>query len=147
MSEPQKLRSVFVVDDEPVIASSLAMILRANGFDAKPFTHPQEALLATRTECPNLLISDVVMPQLSGIELAVQVLENCPNCKVLLFSGQAVTSDRRGGVRQNGHHFEVLPKPLHPADLLRKIESLTGESPSRRPASGVPGKGISSLSA
>lgn len=117
---------VFVVDDEEVIASSLATILKLHGgLRARSFTKPLEALEAARLEAPDLLISDVVMPELSGIDLAIQVRENCPCCKVLLFSGQASTAHLLDAASANGHDFELLLKPVHPADLLIKIQSLT----------------------
>lgn len=65
------------------------------------------------------------MPLLSGIELAIQVREHCPNCKVLLFSGQAATSNLLEIAKANGQDFEVLLKPVHPADLLARIRNLT----------------------
>jgi DNA-binding NtrC family response regulator len=117
---------VFVVDDEEVIASTLAMILRSHGgFHASSFTKALEALEATRHEAPDLLISDVVMPELSGIDLAIQVRERCPNCKVLLFSGQASTAHLLETAHANGHDFELLLKPVHPMDLLIKVRSMT----------------------
>ncbi|MGD0911214.1 MAG: response regulator [Terracidiphilus sp.] len=126
MPEARQQPYVFVVDDEEVIASTLTMILRLQGgFRARAFTLPLDALEATRSESPDLLISDVVMPLLSGIDLAIQVRANCPNCKVLLFSGQASTLHLLEAARQNGHDFEVLLKPVHPADLLIKIRDLT----------------------
>lgn len=126
MSQTCKQPRVFVVDDEDVIASTLAMILRLQGgFHARSFTKPLDALQAARLEAPDLLISDVVMPLLSGIELAIQVREHCPNCKVLLFSGQAATADMLATARVNGHDFEILLKPVHPSDLLARIRNLT----------------------
>jgi CheY-like chemotaxis protein len=119
---------VFVVDDEPVIALSLATILRQSGFDAKSFTEPLEALNAAQSEAPDLLISDVVMPLLSGIELAIRLQATNPNCKVLLFSGQAATAGQLEMARANGHDFELLSKPVHPKDLLKKIQRITDES-------------------
>lgn len=131
MPQPLHQPSVFVVDDEEVIASSLAMILRFHGgFRARAFTKPLEALEAARLEAPDLLITDVVMPQLSGIDLAIQVSELCPDCKVLLFSGQAATAHLLQAARVNGHDFELLAKPVGPADLLAKIRNLT--DPPRR---------------
>jgi CheY-like chemotaxis protein len=93
---------IFVVDDEPVIASSLAAILRMNGFSARFFTSPREALAAARSESPELVISDVAMPGISGIELAIQMRAQYPNCKILLFSGQAATLDLLEGSRAQG---------------------------------------------
>jgi len=124
---PHLLRqpSVFVVDDEYVIAASLAMILRLHGgFRARSFSNPLEALKSAQLEAPDLLISDVVMSELSGIDLAIQVREFCPNCRVLLFSGQASTAHLLEAARENGHDFDVLSKPVHPSDLLVRIRGL-----------------------
>ncbi|MFZ0747069.1 MAG: response regulator [Terracidiphilus sp.] len=120
---------IFVVDDEQVIASSLATILRHLGFGAKSFTDPLEALKTAQAEAPDLLISDVIMAHLSGIDLAIQVQSCCPDCKVLLFSGQAATADLLATARANGHDFELVSKPVHPKDLLSRIEQVTGERP------------------
>lgn len=89
----QIVSRIWVVDDERTIASSLTAILKMSGFDARFFVNPLEALQAADTEKPDLLISDVVMPQLSGIDLAIRLTERRPHCKVLLFSGQASTFD------------------------------------------------------
>jgi DNA-binding NtrC family response regulator len=127
MLQPSKQFRVFVVDDEFVIASSLELILRHKGFDAISFQAPHEALEAARFLAPDLLISDVVMPQFSGIELAIQIQKQSPDCKVLLFSGQAATAGMLEDARANGHNFEFLSKPVHPIDLLRRIAEATGE--------------------
>ncbi|MGA2886742.1 MAG: response regulator [Terracidiphilus sp.] len=127
MPHPSKQLRVFVVDDEFVIASTLALILRHTGFDAISFQAPLEALEAARSQAPDLLISDVVMPQFSGIELAIQMQKQCPNCKILLFSGQAATAGLLETAREQGYDFEVLSKPVHPTDLLKKIAEATGE--------------------
>jgi DNA-binding NtrC family response regulator len=80
---------IFVVDDEPLIASTLTTILKMNGFSAECFTDPTAALKASVAWMPDLLISDVVMPQLSGIELAILMMNENPQLEVLLISGQA----------------------------------------------------------
>jgi DNA-binding NtrC family response regulator len=126
MPQTARKHRVFVVDDERTISSTLARILCLQGFDATPFTLPLEALEAARSEAPDLLISDVVMPRLSGVELAIQVQECCPDCKVLLFSGQATTASMLETANANGHHFELLQKPIHPTDLLKRLEATFG---------------------
>jgi CheY-like chemotaxis protein len=115
---------IFVVDDEKVISDTLAVILRLNGFAATSFTNPLEALNDTPSGSPDLLVSDVVMPELSGIDLAIRIKEKYPNCKILLFSGQAATSDLLRSARERGHEFDLLTKPVHPADLLQRIRNL-----------------------
>jgi CheY-like chemotaxis protein len=119
------LTTVYVVDDETVIATTLALILRQCGFRALSFTDPLEALNRALFDEPDLLITDVVMPNLSGVELAIRIKEICPNCKILLFSGQAATADLLRNARERGHDFNVLSKPVHPKDLLQGIRKLS----------------------
>jgi CheY-like chemotaxis protein len=114
---------IFVVDDEEVIAATVVAILQMSGFAATSFTDPLQALSRARIESPDLLISDVTMPEMSGVDLAIQIREDCPGCKVLLFSGQAATLDLLGNARDLGHDFRLLLKPVHPADLLCEIRS------------------------
>jgi CheY-like chemotaxis protein len=116
---------IFVVDDEPVIASSLAAILRMNGFSARFLTSPLEALAAARSESPDLVISDVAMPGISGIELAIQMRAQNPNCKILLFSGQAATLELMEGARAQGYDFRLLQKPVFPSVFLSEIGQLS----------------------
>jgi CheY-like chemotaxis protein len=129
MDRLSKQLRIFVVDDQFVIASTLALILCHKGFDAMSFHAPLDALEAARTQVPDLLISDVVMPQFSGIELAIRIQEQCPDCKVLLFSGLAATADLLLQASERGHHFEVMSKPVHPTDLLRRIAEVTTDIP------------------
>jgi DNA-binding NtrC family response regulator len=124
MAGEHNQRRVFLVDDEHLIVSTLARILNLRGFDARSFTEPLLALEAARAQAPDLLISDVVMPQLSGIELAVQVQGDCPRCKVILFSGQANSSAFLAAHEETTRRFEMLSKPVHPEVLLEAIERI-----------------------
>ena len=115
---------IFVVDDEQVIASTLAIIFNMNGYSARCFTRPIEALTAAQSDIPDLLISDVAMPGLSGVDLAIQMRAQYPKCKILLFSGQAATLDLLEDARAQGHDFHLLQKPVHPTELLAEIGTL-----------------------
>jgi DNA-binding NtrC family response regulator len=143
---------VFVVDDHDVIASSLAMILRfQGGFHATSFTDSVEALRASELEAPDLLITDVIMPRLSGIDLAMQLVRRCEHCKVLLFSGQMVSAETLGPARADGYNFEVLIKPVHPATLLSTIQRVIEDAPSpvsvrESPGASVEATGLSAPS-
>jgi len=125
MCLPNSVPRVFVVDDEQVIASTLAAILRLHGFSATFFTSPLAALAAARSEPPDLLISDVAMPDISGIDLAVQMLAEYPWCKILLFAGQATTLDLLECARGQGYDFRLLLKPVHPSEFLSEIGELS----------------------
>lgn len=124
MAQQQK-QNVFVVDDEEIIAQTLAIILNQSGFQASSFTNPLDALSAARTTYPDLVISDVMMPEMSGIDLAIALRALCPACKILLFSGQSTTKDMLEAARGKGHHFQLLSKPIHPTDLLTAIRGLS----------------------
>ncbi len=115
---------VFVVDDEVTISETLALILSRSGFMVSSFTDPLKALDGVASRSPDLLLTDVVMPHLSGIDLAIQIREKYPDCKILLFSGQAETQDLLAAARQQGHDFSLLAKPVHPVELLRRIKDL-----------------------
>jgi DNA-binding response OmpR family regulator len=115
---------VFVVDDDRVIASTTATILQLSGYEASCFIDPLDALEAIRNAQPHLVIADVVMPVLSGIDLAILLKGLHSACKVLLFSGVAETGDLLEAARLQGHDFEVLAKPIHPEDLLARIREL-----------------------
>ncbi len=118
----------FVVDDEDVIASTLELILLSRGFAVRSFVDPTDAAEAAHSEKPDFLLTDVMMPKLNGIELAIKVKEINPNCCVLLFSGQASTSDLLAKASEQGHCFDILAKPVHPLELLGKIAELLGET-------------------
>ena len=118
---PNTGRVVFVVDDEPVIARTLAVILNQSGFEAHAFERPVEAIAARTAFVPELLISDVMMPGMTGVELAIHFRQAQPDCRVLLFSGQAATADLLEKAREQGYEFDLLAKPVHPADLLARL--------------------------
>jgi len=116
------MRRVFVVDDEKIIADTLSAILRGSGFDARAFYDGPSTLVACEVDAPDWIISDVVMPGMSGIDMSVRIRQSFPNCKILLFSGQAATAELLDKAQASGHEFEVLLKPVHPTELLAKLD-------------------------
>ncbi|HEY6349927.1 MAG TPA: response regulator [Candidatus Angelobacter sp.] len=112
---------VLVVDDERVIADTLTIILNQSGFDAFAVYTGTDAVQRARADKPDLIISDVIMPDMNGIEAAIRIRQILPSCKILLFSGQAATADLLEKARLEGHEFEILAKPVHPQDLLAKL--------------------------
>ena len=124
MSSPVRPKpKVLVVDDERVIADTLAIILGQNGYEASAAYTGKEAVEKAKIVRPDLVISDVIMPDMNGVETAIEIRKLLPKCKILLFSGQAATADLLENARQQGHEFEILAKPVHPADLLAKLRS------------------------
>ncbi len=114
-------RKVLVADDEQVIANTLAIILNQAGFEARAVYSGEDAIAALDTFQPDMLITDVIMTGMTGIEAAIATRQKMPHCKILLFSGQAATADLLEKARHEGHEFEILAKPVHPTDLLAKL--------------------------
>lgn len=114
---------VLVVDDERVIADTLAMILNQSGFEAQPVYSGERAVELAGQWQPQMLISDVILPDLNGIDAAIRIRAVLPGVKILLFSGQAATADLLEKARARGYEFEILTKPIHPQDLLARLRS------------------------
>jgi DNA-binding response OmpR family regulator len=121
MSDNTAKPKVLVADDERVIADTLAIILNQSGFDATAVYSGEKAVEAAKALQPDMLISDVIMTDLNGIDAAIQIRALLPGCKILLFSGQAATADLLDRARGQGHEFEILAKPVHPQDLLARL--------------------------
>lgn len=113
-----------IVDDEHVIADTLTMILSRSGFDARAAYSGEMAVGIARIFQPHILVTDVNMPGINGVETAIRLREMLPQCKVLLFSGQSGAAQLIEDARAQNHVFELLGKPLHPADLLARLRSV-----------------------
>jgi CheY-like chemotaxis protein len=112
---------VIVVDDETRIATTLVEILRGEGFEAMSASTGDAAIELARTFRPDVVLSDVILPGLNGIEVGIRINALFPGCRVILFSGQAATLDLLRDARRRGHEFEILAKPIKPAALLAII--------------------------
>ncbi len=123
MQETTVKPKVLVADDERVIADTLAIILNQSGFQATAVYSGERAVEVAETLKPDMVISDVIMTDLNGIDAAIRIRMMLPSCKILLFSGQAATADLLDRARGQGHEFEILAKPVHPQDLLARLRS------------------------
>ena len=112
---------ILVVDDEVIIADTIVQILNRNGFIAEAAYSGAEAIETARRTCPDLLLSDVLMPQIDGVEAAIAIRELCPDTRIVLFSGQAATVEILERAKERGHTFELLPKPIHPTQLIKHL--------------------------
>lgn len=122
-------KRVLVVDDEACIADTLALILRASGYDAAARNSANSALQECERRVPDLVITDVVMPEMNGIELATRIEQCYPECRILLISGLGSSFGLAAEARENGHNFEILSKPIRPAELLERIAAALENPP------------------
>lgn len=119
---------VLVVDDESVIADTLAIILSKSGFAPIAAYEGKSALEMSMVIQPDLFLSDIAMPGMSGVELAIEITETIPGCRVLLFSGQSPALDLLSEARAMGYEYPVLAKPVHPSVLLASIAKCLEDS-------------------
>ena len=114
-------QKILVIDDETAIADSLAEILSDHGYEVMAAYDGPTAIAKAREICPDVVVCDVVMPQLNGVDTVIAIRQICPDARVFLFSGQAGTTDILKNARAKGHSFELLPKPMHPDELLGRL--------------------------
>ena len=119
----QARQHVLVVDDENLIADSVAQILNRNGYDAEARYSGAEAVEYLNRHCPDIIVTDVILPDFDGVQLAIAVRSRCPRTRIVLFSGNAATAHLLDDALTDGYLFELLPKPVHPMQLLKALSS------------------------
>jgi CheY-like chemotaxis protein len=122
-SETMKIKKILVVDDEKGIADTLVLILNESGFDARAAYDGKTAIREVLASCPEILLSDVLMPGVNGVEAAKLALHHCPDLKVVLFSGQAASLDLVDKAKEAGFPFQLLAKPIEPEDLIAALHA------------------------
>ncbi len=110
-----------MIDDETLISETVVEILNEEGFDALAVSDGLSAVDLAKTWKPDVVLTDVVMPGLNGVETGMRIREIVPSCHVILFSGQAATVDLLEKARQQGHYFDILAKPMKPEHLISVI--------------------------
>lgn len=110
-----------MVDDERNITDTLVAILNQSGFQAVGAYDGIEVTKLVRGKCPDILLTDVVMPKMDGIQLAIAVRDACSATRIVLISGQGATADYLERARAQGYQFEFLPKPIEPEELLERL--------------------------
>jgi CheY-like chemotaxis protein len=112
---------ILVVDDEALIADTIVQILNRSGFIAQAAYGGKEAIEIAHRTSPELVLSDVLMPHVDGVEAAIEIQQFLPETRIVLFSGQAATVEILSRARERGYHFELLAKPLHPTQLIKHL--------------------------
>ena len=119
--------TILLAEDEPSVRNMIATILRGHGYHVLEATDGQNALeVANQQEEISLLLSDIVMPNLTGLELVKQFKVVFPEAKVILMSGY--TADVTLTDIKSEHDTGFLSKPFLPQVLTQKIEEMLGEA-------------------
>ncbi len=110
-----------VVADEPLITATLVARLTASGRSALSAYDPIEALETALLMPPQILITDLTMPGMDGLELAAKVTRAVPDCEVILFSGNISMGDMTARMKAIDCDFVALIKPIHPAVMIECV--------------------------
>jgi DNA-binding response OmpR family regulator len=110
---------VLVIDDDRTLAETLAQILRMHGFTPVALYSGEEALELAERFRPDVVLSDIRMHQLDGIETAKRIRKLHPEVRVILFTASAISFATRNLIAELG--FEFLQRPLHPEDVLKAL--------------------------
>jgi len=113
--------TVLVVDDEELIARTMGEILRRAGFKTLIAFDGSAALELALRSNPAFVLTDVVMPKMNGVELAIAIRNALPKTEVVLLSGQAGITDILEDGHGRGYSFELIAKPVHPEKILERI--------------------------
>jgi PAS domain S-box-containing protein len=121
---PAGTESILVVEDDASVRKLASIILRNCGYEVQECNNAFEALRLIKRTRYDLVVTDVIMPQMSGKELYDQIKSQLPQTKVLLMSGYTDDALAHHGVLDEGLSF--LEKPFSPAKLARKVREVLG---------------------
>jgi len=119
---------ILLVEDEPLLINLTIQILESLGYSVLPAQTPGEAirLMELRRDDIDLLLSDVVMPEMNGRELVTRLQEIKPSLKVIFMSGYTANVVANHGVLDKGVDF--ISKPFHMEDLAQKVREVLDRS-------------------
>lgn len=115
--------TVLIVDDEPAIAETLSLILQRAGYRTIIAHSGEQAVEHAKTSPPDALVCDIVLPGIGGIEAARTIRARCPECRIILVTGDSLNAELPNITRSG--EFELLTKPFHPVDLIEKLGKRT----------------------
>src|SRR5438270_8796857 len=123
MATPSKLQ-VLVVDDDPNIRETVAMLLISEGYDVVAAEDGFQALVQIRNTSPDVILSDLNMPRMSGFELLSVVRRRFPHILTIAMSGAYRDDELPPGVVADGFYS----KGKHPETLFRSLKHLLSEA-------------------
>jgi two-component system cell cycle response regulator CpdR len=116
---------ILLAEDEEAMRTYLARALENAGYEVIAVDRGTAALPWLETEAFDLLLTDIVMPEMDGIELAQRCAEISPETKVMFITGFAAVSLRAS---REAPQAKVLSKPFHLRDLVLEVQRIFGQS-------------------
>jgi DNA-binding response OmpR family regulator len=95
-----------------------------HGYDARIAYSAEQAIDSIASCLPDMALLDVNLPGMSGIDLAIVLRDNHPECHLLLVSGHESTRSLLEEAAKKGHTFDILAKPIHPTFILERVKVL-----------------------
>ncbi len=122
---------VLVVEDDALLLGYLACLLAGWGYQIDPARSATEALACCTRQCPDVVISDLMMPGMGGLEL-LHAMRSTENCRIyfILITGQGTVSSAVRAIMEGAD--EVLLKPVKDSELLLMLQRFEAER-ARRP--------------
>ena len=117
-------RTILIVDDDPAITESLAIIFEKHGYEVRAALSAEEAIEIIAQWEPDLAILDVMLPCMNGIEFGCVLKENYPAAQIVLLSGHPESAQLLESARTRGHNFAILAKPMNPGYILDIVAGL-----------------------
>ena len=119
------MHRVLVVDDDRLVADTLALVFGRSGFEARVAYSADEGLVCAREFAPDLLLCDVTMPGRDGLTLLTDIAEEQPACRIIMLTGfYSNLKDMREHASKLPRPVGILTKPCQPSELLREAETL-----------------------
>jgi len=115
---------VLVVDDDPQVVRLLRVNLELEGYDVVSASGGKEALDAVDAEDPDLVVCDVMMPGMDGVEVVRRLRADKKTVPVVMLSAKAMRSDMKAGLDAGAN--EYVTKPFDPAELIEVVDRLLG---------------------
>ncbi|ACC43721.1 two-component transcriptional regulatory protein TcrX [Mycobacterium marinum M] len=114
--------SVLVVDDEPVLAEMVSMALRYEGWNIATASDGASAIASARAERPDVVVLDVMLPDMSGLEVLHRLRKENPALPVLLLTAKDAVEDRIAGLTAGGDDY--VTKPFSIEEVVLRLRAL-----------------------
>jgi CheY-like chemotaxis protein len=110
---------VMIVDDEPIVGKRLRPTLTKHGFEVEVFEDPAQALKRLNEQSFDIVVTDLRMDEVDGIQMLEHVMSSCPDTRVILITGYATVEVAREALVKGA--FDFIAKPFKPRDLRAVI--------------------------
>jgi DNA-binding NtrC family response regulator len=121
----QNVLQLMIIDDEPIVGKRLKPALEKNGYEVEAFTAGSEALARIGEKTFDIVVTDVRMEEVDGIEIMKRVMDVSPHTKVIIITGYATIELAHEALAKGA--FDFIAKPFKPDDLLAVIERAAAE--------------------